>query len=111
MLGELQVQSRAVRLTLHGELDLVTVETLRELLAEACDSDRSRVVIDLTDVPFVDVLSLSTILAAADGLRDRGAALSVAGASAAVRRVCALLNAEDVLEPTLPQQRLRAAQG
>lgn len=108
MLGELQVLPAATVLTLHGELDMVTVEDLRRLLDAACDAAEHTLVIDLSDVPFIDVLSLSAILAAADSLRERGANLAVVGARPAVRRVCALLNAEDVLAPAMPQQRAAA---
>jgi anti-anti-sigma factor len=106
MLGELHVQPSATRVILHGELDLLTVEPLRALLADACVAKPAHVVVDLSDVPFVDVVSLSTILAAADSQRERQASLVVAGASAAVRRVCALLNADDVLAPEVPMPRV-----
>jgi anti-anti-sigma factor len=106
MIGELHVQPTVTTVVLHGELDMMTVDGLRRLLADAVLGDPERVVVDLADVPFVDVLSLSTILAAADGLRERGRSLFVAGASRAVRRVCALLNADDVLAPDLPVPRL-----
>jgi anti-anti-sigma factor len=106
MIGELQVQPTGNVLSLHGDLDLVTVEPLRQLLREACTDAPPRVVVDLSDVPFVDVLSLSAVLATADALREHGASLVVTGASTAVRRICALLNADDVLAPTLPLPRL-----
>ena len=108
MQGELDIQPMVTVVTLHGELDMLTVEPLRKLLDAACVGDPDRVVVDLNDVPFVDVLSLSTILAAADALRDRGAALTVVGASSPVRRICALLNADDVLVPVLPMPRAAA---
>jgi anti-anti-sigma factor len=102
MLGELDVQHGTTRVTLHGELDLVTIESLRRILADAVLGHPKHVVVDLSDVPFMDVLSLSTILAAADAQRERGGTLVVAGAAPSVRRVCALLNADDVLAPDLP---------
>lgn len=108
VLGELQVAADATVVTLHGDLDMVTLEELRGLLDQACDGDPARVVIDLTDVPFVDVLSLSTILASADAVREYGGFLHVRGASGAVRRICAMLNAKDVLLPGLPAPRLAA---
>lgn len=108
MLGELQVQREVVTVTLHGDLDLVTIDELRGLLAVACADAPPKVVIDLSDVPFVDVLSLSTILATADALREQGARLTVYGATAPVRRICSLLNAEDVLMPALPLPRVSA---
>jgi anti-sigma B factor antagonist len=105
MLGELEVRPMVTTVVLHGELDLVTVEALRSLLDEAVVEDPSRLVIDIADVPFVDVLSLSTILATADAVRDRGGVAMVRGATAAVRRVCHLLNADDVLAADVPLQR------
>src|SRR3954453_1664721 len=106
MVGELVVQPSVTTVTLHGELDLVTVDGLRRLLAKACANRPRKVLIDITDVPFVDVLSLSTILAAADQLRESGASLIVSGASRSVGRVFSVLNAEDVLAPSLPMPRL-----
>src|SRR3954471_4261203 len=108
MLGELQVQPTVTILVLHGELDMMTVEALRELLDQACLGDPARVIVDLADVPFIDVLSLSTILACADSLRERGASLTVRGAAPPIRRICALLNADDVLAPVVPAPRLAA---
>ena len=105
MRGELDIQPMVTVVTLHGELDMRTVDDLRQLLDAACVGVPDRVVVDLNDVPFVDVLSLSTILATADMLRERGATLTVVGASSAIRRICSLLNADDVLVPLLPMPR------
>lgn len=105
MLGELEVQPMVTTVVLHGELDLVTVEALRSLLDEAAGNEPARLVIDISDVPFVDVLSLSTILATADSVRERGGVAFVRGATLAVRRICALLNAGDVLAAEIPLQR------
>jgi len=106
VLGELEVADESTLVTLHGDLDMLTVDALRRLLDNACVGDPQRIVVDLSDVPFVDVLSLSAILATADSLRDRGGALLVRGASGAVRRICALLNARDILVPALPGPRV-----
>ena len=106
MLGELLVQPSETTVRLHGELDLVTVDALRALLDEASAATPRKVVVDITDVPFVDVLSLSSILATADSMRDRDAALVVVGASQSVRRLFEVLNAQDVLAPELPMPRL-----
>jgi anti-anti-sigma factor len=108
MLGELLVRPAETMVVLHGELDLVTIEQLRELLEQACADAPAQLVVDLSDVPFVDVLSLSTILATADAQRERSATLLVVGASAAVRRMCAVLNADDVLAPDVPMPRVAA---
>jgi anti-sigma B factor antagonist len=99
MLGEVHVVSDVTFARLHGDLDLVHVDALRDLLDDLCAGSSSRIVIDLCEVPFVDVLSLSVILGTADALREADRQLVVEGASNSVRRVCALLNAEDILAP------------
>lgn len=105
MLGEVDVASGVTVARLHGDLDRTSVDGLRDLLDGVCDGESQRVVIDLCDVGFVDVLSLSVILGTADELRETGRYLSVEGASNSVRRLCELLNAEDILAPRLPLPR------
>src|SRR3954452_4577121 len=109
MLGELLVQPSATTVRLHGELDLVTVDALRALLAEAAAEVAAKGVVAITDVPFVDALSLSTILAAAASMREREAPLIVVGASQSVRRLFEVLNAQDALAPALPMPRLASS--
>ena len=108
MLGELDVQPAGVVVTLHGEVDMLTIDELRSLLDSAVAASPARLVIDLTDVPFIDVLSLSAVLATADLLREHQATVTVVGASSSVRRVCSLLNADDVLAPEVPRPRIVA---
>lgn len=105
MLCEVDVVAGATIARLHGELDLNTVDALRDLLDSVCQGTSPRVVIDLGDVAFVDVLSISVLLGRADELRESGRRLIVEGASNSVRRLCALLNAEDILAPRLPMPR------
>ena len=114
MVGEVSVGQETTVARLHGDLDLVNVDVLRNLLEGVVAGPGDVVVVDLGDVPFIDVLSLSVILCAADGLREVGRRLVVEGASTSIRRLCALLNAEDVLAPppTLsPRPRLLSTPG
>jgi anti-anti-sigma factor len=105
MLGEVHTISDVTVARLHGDLDLVNVDDLRELLIDLTAGESPQIVIDLCDVPFVDVLSLSVILGTADELREAGRQLVVEGASTSMRRLCSLLNAEDILAPILPAPR------
>jgi anti-sigma B factor antagonist len=108
VLGELEVRREVTVLVLHGELDIVTVADVRTLLDEAGATGCRRLVIDLSDVPFVDVLCLSAILAAVDRVREQGGEAAVVGASKPVRRMCALLGADDALVLQIPEQRSAA---
>jgi anti-anti-sigma factor len=102
MLGEVDQVSGVTVARLRGELDRTTVDVLRDLLVGVCASSSPHIVLDLTDVGFIDVLSLSVILGTADELRETGRHLTVEGASNSVRRLCELLNAEDILAPRVP---------
>jgi anti-anti-sigma factor len=87
------------RRVLHpsGDLDLLTVDSLRSTLSDAISASDSDILIDLTEVEHVDIVALSSILAAADTLREQGRALHVSAARKDLRRVCALLRADDIL--------------
>jgi anti-anti-sigma factor len=106
MRSEVRVTSDTTVVTLHGDLDMVTVDPLRDVLDRAASGKTQRIVVDLADVPFIDVVSLSAILATADSVRENSRQLMVSGASVSVRRLCALLNADDVLAPPVPLPRL-----
>jgi anti-anti-sigma factor len=99
LIGEITIDETALTVVLHGDLDMVTVDDLRTMLDDVAAGPAPTVVVDLNDVAFLDVMSLSVILSTVDALRESGRELTVRGASVSVRRVCALLNAEDVLEP------------
>ena len=106
MLGEVFVMSDTALVRLHGDLDLVNVEDLRDLLDGIHAGKSAHVIVDLSDVPFIDVLSLSVILGAADALREGGRQLQVESASTSVRRLCTLMNADDILAPEVPFARV-----
>ncbi len=79
-----------VCIELHGELDRGTTLTLaRELLPLEREAATS-VVLDLTDLSFVDVGGLKLILEAARHLRATGGQLTLANPSPAVRRLLEL---------------------
>ena len=54
----------AVVIRLAGELDLYNAEAVRAALAEAASSSPARVVVDLSDVDFVDSTALGVLIEA-----------------------------------------------
>jgi anti-sigma B factor antagonist len=79
-----------VVLTLHGELDMQTVPQLRAELADALTASSGAVVVDLTDVVFIDSTGLAALLNALRRLtRARRRMLLVAG-EGPVRRMLQL---------------------
>jgi anti-sigma B factor antagonist len=78
------------RLTLRGELDQSTTETLRTAIDDLITDGARFIVLDLADVSFLDSTGLRAILAAAQTLRDRDGRLTCEGLSGAAGRVLEL---------------------
>ena len=74
----------ALIVTVQGEIDIATVETLRARLSEACEGD---VTIDLRRVDFLDCLGLALLLEQHDRSARRGLRVDFVQGPPAVRRM------------------------
>ena len=88
--------SGVVRIRLQGELDMLTAPLLTAALAGTRTRGRRRLVVDMTELHFMDRAGLAALLEAA-GHGIRRAALSVTGCSPNVRRVLELTGHEDLI--------------
>jgi anti-sigma B factor antagonist len=61
----------------RGEIDLFTAPDLKQVLTEAIESGQHRLVIDLSDVSFLDSTALGVLIGAVKRLRSRGGALAI----------------------------------
>jgi anti-anti-sigma factor len=86
----------------RGELDVASADQLAQALDPLIDGGATLVVLDLTDVSFLDSSGLRTIVRAATALEERDGRLVIDGASPAVARV---------LEVTGLLERLRGDHG
>ncbi len=90
-----------VRLT--GELDMYTSPTLQERLEQLIAEAASQVVVlDLSQLTFIDSSGLSAMVMASRRLRDRGGELSLSGPSPAARRVLEITGISTVI-PVRPE--------
>lgn len=71
------LEDRRVCLRVAGELDLATAEELGRTLAQALDSNDA-VVLDLSEVTFIDSTGLAAIIAAVNRANGNGAVLQIA---------------------------------
>jgi anti-sigma B factor antagonist len=70
--------AHVVRLT--GELDLYNADALRRALAEACSDGPERVIVDLSEVEFIDSTALGALIEARTRMPNRnGFILAAAG--------------------------------
>lgn len=76
-----------VVLTLRGELDMQTVGRLRAHLADTLEHDQGAVLVDLTDVVFIDSTGLAALLNALRRLTRARRRLLIAAGDGPVRRM------------------------
>jgi anti-anti-sigma factor len=86
-----------VLLALEGEFDLAAVATVRERFDAARAAGARTVVLDMTEVGFVDSSMLRELLVADTALRDAGGTLVLAAVNRPVIRLLELTHAIDLL--------------
>lgn len=91
---------QAAVVTLSGELDADTASRLRTFLAEQLLNGASNLVLDLTELSFIDSAGLAALISASKGARRAGVELILAGPVPAVRKVMRLTGI-DVILPTV----------
>jgi anti-anti-sigma factor len=98
-------------LALDGEFDLAAAPALREQLDAARAADVRGVVLDFTEVTFVDSSGLRELLLATSAYRAAGKALVLAAVPPPVVRLLELTRASDAVAvaPTLERALERAA--
>lgn len=94
----------------EGELDLHTAKQLDEALES---TDHPRVILDLTEVPFVDSTALGAIVASTKSMRSQGRELIVVAGNPVVARVLSITGLERVfsVHPSLAEAITSALDG
>lgn len=87
--------SRTVKL--EGSCDLATAPRLRQTLQGLVPPDVDDVVLDVSDLEFIDSTGLGVVLGAMRRLREGGGSLSIAGAHGIVRRVLEITDLDKVI--------------
>jgi anti-anti-sigma factor len=82
---------------LAGELDLATAAELRQLLKVAESGTAATVVLDMSDVRFIDAHSIGLIVGASKAAKVRGRVLQVDGLDGLPARVFRLVGLEPML--------------
>lgn len=86
-----------------GEVDLATAPELDTVLLAAIVNQPQEIVIDLTDVSFLDSTGLGVIVRALKRTRERGTSLNIIASNERVLKVFAITGLDSVLSiyPTL----------
>jgi anti-sigma B factor antagonist len=83
-----------------GDLDVTTALDLRALLGEQLTRERVRIVLDLSEVPFIDSSGVGVLVTANRRSHSAGGALALAALSPGVAKVLELTRALRVLTVT-----------
>lgn len=89
------------RIRVSGELDIEAVERLDRAFTQAERDRPERVVLDLTDLRFMDSIGLRSVLAARARAQDGLWSLEVLVGQPAVQRLLAITGADQVLTPAM----------
>jgi anti-anti-sigma factor len=91
------VESKAARVALVGELDVVTASRVSDELAALADQSVKSVVVDVSELTFIDSTGLRALLAGRERLQAKTASFVLEGASGVVERVLELTGLRDLL--------------
>ena len=87
ILGERATASGRREIAVDGELDMNAAPDLRAAIEAAIDAGATRVVVDLSEVTFIDSTAIGVLLAARERLRRSGGSLDVVCVEPNVLRV------------------------
>ncbi len=90
-------EERAVRISLAGELDLASVGQVDEQLAAAEARGPQRIVVDLSDLVFIDSTGLRSLIQANARAQDRDYQFVLWPGDESIQRVFELTGAVEVL--------------
>lgn len=95
------VQGIYLRIAIEGDLDLKTADPLRESLDKLLDRYQDRhLLLDLSQVAFVDSSGLGVILGRYRRLADRGRIMALTGVRPAVKAVLELAGIDSIMNVT-----------
>jgi len=70
----------------RGEIDLFTAPELKKVLTDAIEDGGLRLVLDLSDVTFLDSTALGVLIGAVKRLRSRGGALALVNTDTSIAK-------------------------
>ena len=95
--GDEPLTNRLRLIRAGGELDLAAAPELRERMSAAIDEGATRLVLDFTDVTFVDSTTVGALVTAARRLRSRDGSLTVACTNPNVLRIFEIVGLDRVV--------------
>lgn len=89
-----------VTVSLHGEVDVLTVDQVRKALVTALDRTPTKIIVDLTALSFIDSTGLGALVSGFQRARDQGIGYELAHPRRGVRQVLVLSGLLEVVPLT-----------
>jgi anti-sigma B factor antagonist len=83
-------------IAVRGEIDLFTAPDLKQALTEAIEGGAHRVVLDLSEVSFLDSTALGVLIGAVKRLRSRSGALAIVNTDASIAKTFAITGLDQI---------------
>jgi len=93
-----EVADAAATVAVRGEVDVYTAPQLRECLYDVIRKGGTRVVLDLTEMTFIDSTGLGVIVGSLKRLREAGGDLVLKAPSRSTRKVLEITGLTRILE-------------
>jgi anti-sigma B factor antagonist len=93
-------QTHIATVALRGEIDVLTVDRVRVALIGALAAHPHELVVDLTDLTFIDSTGLGALIAGFQRARDAGVSFRLAHPTPAVRQILVLSGLLEVVQLT-----------
>jgi anti-sigma B factor antagonist len=90
--------ARTATVSLRGEVDVLTVDQVRVALGEALAAHPLDIVVDLTDLTFIDSTGLGALIFGFQRARDAGVRFRLAHPSRSVHQILVLSGLLEVVE-------------
>ncbi|MGK5681060.1 STAS domain-containing protein [Actinoplanes sp. URMC 104] len=85
---------------LRGEVDVLTVDRVRSVMADALAGRPREILVDLTDLDFIDSTGLGALIFGFQRARDAGIRFRLANPTPTVRQILVLSGLLEVVELT-----------
>jgi anti-sigma B factor antagonist len=88
----------AVTVTLRGEVDVLNVDQVRIALVEALETHPASIIVDLSELSFIDSTGLGAIIFGFQRARDEGVAFHLAKPTRGVHQILVLSGLLEVVD-------------
>jgi len=97
-------------IALEGEVDVYTAPQLKQQIISLLDNDITKIIVDLTDVAYLDSTALGVLIGGLKRLRERDGSLSLICPNPRIRRIFEITGLDKIFDMYQTQDEARSAE-